>query len=189
MIARLFWISWILWWNQLVALTYSLRCHHHSCLYLHTCGLCPARCLPIIATEDLAEEVVDLSDQEEPIPDPVLGVWSLLPCGALLRVWLLHSEALFRVLLPVASAGCPRCWVHTCLPTAGIFAWLHVSPSSLISAHYALPWSMLKTFIINDFFTSHSLDFLLLMETWAKPSDNSVFTEHQLFYITVLLLN
>ncbi|KAK5851193.1 hypothetical protein PBY51_002007 [Eleginops maclovinus] len=34
-----------------------------------------------------------------------------------------------------------------------------------------------KTFILNDFFTSHSLDFLLLTETWLKPGENSAFSE------------
>ncbi|KAJ0033693.1 hypothetical protein NQD34_000800 [Periophthalmus magnuspinnatus] len=34
-----------------------------------------------------------------------------------------------------------------------------------------------KTFILNDFFSTHFLDFLLLTETWTKPGDNSVFTE------------
>uniref|UniRef100_A0A8C1UC21 Reverse transcriptase domain-containing protein n=1 Tax=Cyprinus carpio TaxID=7962 RepID=A0A8C1UC21_CYPCA len=34
-----------------------------------------------------------------------------------------------------------------------------------------------KTFILKDFFISHSLDFLLLTETWVKPGDNSAFTE------------
>ena len=29
-----------------------------------------------------------------------------------------------------------------------------------------------KTFILNDFFTSYSLDFLLLTETWLKPGEN-----------------
>ena len=34
-----------------------------------------------------------------------------------------------------------------------------------------------KTFIPNDFFTLHSLDFLLLTETWLKPGDDSAFSE------------
>lgn len=34
-----------------------------------------------------------------------------------------------------------------------------------------------KTFILNNFFTSHFLDFLLLTETWNKPGDNSAFSE------------
>ena len=33
-----------------------------------------------------------------------------------------------------------------------------------------------KTFILNDFFTSYSLDFLLLTETWLKPGKNSAFS-------------
>ncbi|XP_032366676.1 LOW QUALITY PROTEIN: uncharacterized protein LOC116685831 [Etheostoma spectabile] len=34
-----------------------------------------------------------------------------------------------------------------------------------------------KTFILNDFFTTHDLDFLLLTETWLKPGENSAFSE------------
>jgi len=34
-----------------------------------------------------------------------------------------------------------------------------------------------KTFILNDFFTSNDLDFLLLTETWLKPGDCSAFSE------------
>ena len=34
-----------------------------------------------------------------------------------------------------------------------------------------------KTFILNNFFITHDLDFLLLTETWLKPSENSAFSE------------
>ena len=34
-----------------------------------------------------------------------------------------------------------------------------------------------KTFILNDFFTTHDLDFLLLTETWLKPGEYSTFSE------------
>lgn len=34
-----------------------------------------------------------------------------------------------------------------------------------------------KTFILNDFCSSDFLDFLLLIETWIKPRDNSTFSE------------
>ncbi|XP_049460938.1 uncharacterized protein LOC125906366 [Epinephelus fuscoguttatus] len=34
-----------------------------------------------------------------------------------------------------------------------------------------------KTLILNDFFTTYDLDFLLLTETWLKPGENSAFSE------------
>lgn len=34
-----------------------------------------------------------------------------------------------------------------------------------------------KTFLLNDFFTSHALDILFITETWIKPGELSPFTE------------
>ena len=34
-----------------------------------------------------------------------------------------------------------------------------------------------KTFVLNDFFKTHNLDFLLLTETWLKPGEYSAFSE------------
>lgn len=80
----------------------------------------------------------------------------------LLCCWLVRTSQRGCVLANLRSLSrfshqTDRCSVHTAL----------INTRSLAS----------KTFILNDFFTTHDLDFLLLTETWLKPGENSAFSE------------
>lgn len=66
---------------------------------------------------------------------------------------------------PLHHSGFP-CQRQLCLP-AGWLVFNSHGTGSLKN----------KTFILNDFWSSDFLDFLLMMETWIKQCDNSTFSE------------
>ena len=102
----------------------------------------------------------------------------------------LHHPRLHGMLLPVAAPGSTgyslpcrrpvRIRRRGCIPE-NLRPVQHASQQtdlSLVRVALINTRSVVnKTFILNDFFISHSLDFLLLTETWLKPGDNSVFSE------------
>lgn len=88
--------------------------------------------------------------------------------------------------LVISEAGYP---LPCCRPVRiqKAFVQKHFCPVSCVSQQsdcYLIHMALIntrslpnKTFILNIFFTSHFLDFLLLTETWRKPGDNSALSE------------
>lgn len=106
---------------------------------------------------------------------------------ALPGLWQLRHEVFYGVLLLKAVGGCSGCQVTASLLCSQKNILENLYPVSRVSQQ--AEWCSIrmapintgsltnKSFIVNDFCSSDFLDFLLLMETWIKPCENSTFSE------------
>lgn len=119
--------------------------------------------------------------------------WSNTPAGIVSRDCAGYSirgsaDYPYRLLLPVLLGArfplpcCQPVMIHRRGCTLENLPMVHRAPPqterrpvcmALINARSIVN----KTFTLNNFFTSYSLDFLLLTETWLKPGENGAFSE------------